>query len=180
MTKQHSIMYWLVIALAFSWISSALADDKTYYTQHTFYTYKDRYDSTNYHIDTLIPINTAVKITDMGSRSMEFEIPSMNSVEIEFKNIEKYSKMDDMEKVKARLLATKKVDLSKFSKKVQEAIKNGEIETGMTKQEVLLAFGYPPAHKTPSIDSDKWTYWKTRWDTMIVYFKNNKVTRIKD
>lgn len=178
--NRYRILHWLVIALAFSWTTSTFAaDDKTYYTQHSFYVYKNKYDTTNYHIDTLVPINTAVKITDMGSSGMEFEIPSMGNMAVKFRNIEKYSHLD-MDKLKARLLGTTKVDLSKSSKKVQDAIKGGRVITGMTKKEVLLAYGYPPAHKTPSIENNSWTYWKTRWNKMIVNFQDNKVSRIKD
>lgn len=181
MKYRFRILCWSIIALTISWTTGSLADDsnKSYYAQHTFYVFKDRYDSTNYHTDTLVPINTEIKVTDMNGKAMKFVIPSMGDLEISFKNIKKYSKMD-MEGSKNRLLGTKKVDLSKYSKKIQDAINNGEILTGMTKQEVLLAYGYPPAHVTPNTESNQWTYWKTRWNKMIVYFKDNKVDRIKD
>ena len=179
MNNRNSLVHWIVIALAFAWSASAFAADKTYYTQHTFYTFKNKYDTTNYHIDTLVPINTVVKVTDEGGSSMEFEIPSLGNMTVKFKNIEKYSHAD-MAKVKKRLLGTSKVDISKSSKKIQDAIKTGQVITGMTKQEVLEAYGYPPAHATPSLDSNSWKFWKTRWNTMIVYFTKDKVSRIKD
>jgi len=181
MRNYFRIICWPALALAISWTTGSVADEKdqTYYAQHTFYTFKNRYDSTNYHTDTLIPINTEIKVTDIGSRSMEFIIPSMGNMEIKYKNIPKYSKMD-MEGSKKRLLGTSKVNISKYSKDIQEAIKNGEIKLKMTKEEVLLAYGYPPAHVTPTTDSNQWTYWKTRWDKTILYFKDNKVYKIKD
>ena len=50
----------------------------------------------------------------------------------------------------------------------------------MSKKAVLVALGHPPAHATPSLESDEWKYWKSRWNTMIVIFKNGKVAAIRD
>ena len=33
-------------------------------------------------------------------------------------------------------------------------IKNGVLRFGMTKEQVLMSRGYPPAHETPSLDFD--------------------------
>jgi hypothetical protein len=39
---------------------------------------------------------------------------------------------------------------------VQAAIRAGKLTLGMTRQQVLLAVGYPPTHLTKNIDSDVW------------------------
>lgn len=62
----------------------------------------------------------------------------------------------------------------KFAKQIEQ----GLVEPGMTKAEVLLAIGYPPAHKTPSLEQPIWTYWRNRWDVFMVYFDGDKVDRI--
>ena len=48
----------------------------------------------------------------------------------------------------------------------------------MTKQQVIMALGYPPAHRTPSIDGPMWTYWANRWATFEVYFDGDRVSRV--
>ena len=48
----------------------------------------------------------------------------------------------------------------------------------MTKAQVLMAIGYPPAHETPSLDSPQWTYWRNRWDRFQVFFDGDKVARV--
>ncbi|MEO8084181.1 MAG: outer membrane protein assembly factor BamE [Ardenticatenales bacterium] len=49
-------------------------------------------------------------------------------------------------------------------------IKNGRVEVGMTKEQVLMSLGYPPTHRTASTDLDTWVYWYTRWKTYNVMF----------
>lgn len=63
----------------------------------------------------------------------------------------------------------------------QKGIKNGEVYRGMSKKGVLVALGYPAAHRTPSLDSDTWTYWTNRFDTIDVHFSDSgKVREVID
>jgi hypothetical protein len=68
--------------------------------------------------------------------------------------------------------------LRKVSAKRVDAIENGLVDNGMTKDQVLMARGMPPAHRTPSLESPTWMYWQNRHDTMVVYFVNDRVERI--
>jgi len=63
---------------------------------------------------------------------------------------------------------------NKFAKQIEQ----GLVEPGMTKAEVLMALGYPPAHRTPSLEQPIWTYWRNRWDVFMVYFDGDRVDRI--
>ena len=45
-----------------------------------------------------------------------------------------------------------------FSKKERNAVKRGFLVGGMSKEAVLMAYGYPPEHRTPSLDSNDWTF----------------------
>jgi hypothetical protein len=38
----------------------------------------------------------------------------------------------------------------------------GELIPGMSKQEVILAYGYPPEHATRSLDENIWMYWRNK------------------
>ena len=40
----------------------------------------------------------------------------------------------------------------------------------MTREQVILAIGYPPTHRTPSIDASEWLYWYNHWVTYKVQF----------
>lgn len=61
---------------------------------------------------------------------------------------------------------------------VREKIKRGIVEKGMTRQEVLLAFGPPPAARTPSETADTWTFWVEEGLTRKIVFFNNRVVNI--
>jgi hypothetical protein len=50
----------------------------------------------------------------------------------------------------------------------------------MTREEVVMTIGYPPAHRTPSLDQPEWHYWKNRWDDYTVVFEGDRVARVAD
>ena len=78
------------------------------------------------------------------------------------------------------MLGAQPVDLSQFSEDTQSAIRAGQPRRGMTKEEVLIARGFPPSHVTLSLDSDQWRFWQNRWNTIIVQFADGKVETIID
>ena len=52
--------------------------------------------------------------------------------------------------------------MQKFAPKVREAIKAARIMRGMTREQVLMAVGYPIVSENPSLDSPLWRYWTSR------------------
>lgn len=59
-----------------------------------------------------------------------------------------------------------------------EAIKQGKIIVGMSKEAVLLSYGIPAEHRTPNLESNKWRYWMNKRKQKIIYFYDNRaVTR---
>lgn len=62
------------------------------------------------------------------------------------------------------------VSLDHFSEQDRRGINAGTVYTGMTKEGVLTALGYPARHQTPSLESGTWTYWRNRFLTMGVVF----------
>ncbi len=62
----------------------------------------------------------------------------------------------------------------------QQGIREGKVLEGMSKQAVILAIGYPPEHRTPSLDADLWRYWESKFDTIEVTFADGRVVEIDD
>ena len=54
----------------------------------------------------------------------------------------------------------------------------GEVVPGMSRQEVLFAYGPPPACRTPSLRNETWIYWIAPEQTIRVVFRNDKVRNI--
>jgi hypothetical protein len=55
-------------------------------------------------------------------------------------------------------------------------INDGVITVGMSKKAVIVAYGYPPEHKTPSLNDNIWTYWLNKMKTTVIYFDDNGKT----
>src|SRR5262245_21650436 len=69
--------------------------------------------------------------------------------------------------------------LASYSRAVQDAIREGRVEKGMTKEQVLMSLGYPPTHRTASTSANDWTYWYNHWVTYRVVFDDTgKVSNV--
>lgn len=139
----------------------------------------NRMYSVNYQQEGLIPLCSPVKIQDFNDKVLTFKDLSDDRVYTLIKHgsspdfpayLNQYFGTDcDNDKIKT---------LSKID---QEGISRGEALVGMSKEGVILAIGYPPAHKTPSLKGRKWMYWATRWDRFAVEFdQDGLVSNIKD
>jgi hypothetical protein len=77
------------------------------------------------------------------------------------------------------IAASSEVPLDQMSEIARKGIRTGKAYAGMSKDGVRIALGYPAAHRTPSLDSDTWTYWQNRHRRLLIHFdENGKVTRI--
>jgi len=56
-----------------------------------------------------------------------------------------------------------------------EGIKKGVVKIGMSKQAVIISYGYPPEHKTGSPDEDVWIYWMSRFQSKPIHFDENNL-----
>lgn len=79
-----------------------------------------------------------------------------------------------------RMIVTEnpKRKISGWPAAVRDAIRAGRIAPGMTKEQVVIALGYPPAHETPTLNSTQWKYWYGRFDTFLVSWDESE--RVKD
>ena len=49
----------------------------------------------------------------------------------------------------------------------------------MRREEVLIALGYPPAHRRPSLEQADWHNWQNRWHQFMVFFDSERVDRVQ-
>jgi hypothetical protein len=69
--------------------------------------------------------------------------------------------------------------IASYPQSIQSMVKSGKITKGMTKQQVIVALGYPPAHANSSLDVTDWTYMHNRWGgRYIVQF--DQAGRVRD
>lgn len=134
-----------------------------------------------FHAGAMLPVGTKITIEDMSSKAVKFTSEDGQNFRILTR---KYYKLTGPEM--AKLVFSKKNPMAKggkfhkFSKMEQRQIKLGQIKKGMSREAVIMAYGYPPTHANPSLKQDRWQLWKTRWNRLIVTFKNGKISHIKD
>ncbi|MDO6747082.1 hypothetical protein [Gilvimarinus sp. 1_MG-2023] len=169
-----------LLAGCFSSVPSELKSSvgETYYTQRNLWIYRSEHETVNYAVERLLPINSEIKVRDIGGKVVEFTLLD-DGADLVLINIEKYTQAG-MSEIFDRYFAKSKVSLSSFSAAEREAIEAGDVREGMSKAAVLLARGYPPAHETHSVENDEWKYWRNRFNTRVVHFDNGRVDRIVD
>lgn len=149
-----------------------------YYTQASLPFENGKYLTTNYRRGVLLPINTQVILQEITDDEILLEILSSHA-KLRIENVQKHTG-DTTTQAFPKLLAKNKVDLSSFSELEREKINAGQVANGMRKKAVIAAIGYPPITETLTLESNQWTYWSSRFNRFIVYFENDRVTRIQD
>lgn len=68
--------------------------------------------------------------------------------------------------------------LARFPANIRAAIESGKILRGMTKEQVIMALGYPATHETPKLDAPKWKYYWDRYG-VEVHWAGGKVSKLE-
>ena len=138
----------------------------------------------NYQQGAIIPYGTRVQIIEVRNNEVKFLPVGHPEMTLAYKHgrkvypFEQYLDRIFLVEDPRRGIATTGKKKAAAGSKFAKQIENGLVEPGMTKDEVLKTLGYPPAHRTASIESPIWTYWRNRWETYTVYFDGDKVDRI--
>lgn len=130
----------------------------------------------NYQRGGLIPLCTKVRIDDQSRKAMRFTTLEDGREYVYVR----HGSNSDFEGHLAKVFGTtcardRESGLAAIDR---QGIREGKALVGMTKDGVVLAIGYPPEHKTPSLDGDAWRYWTTRFGQMVVTFENGHVVGI--
>lgn len=65
-----------------------------------------------------------------------------------------------------------------WSLDVRQAIAQGKLLVGMTKEQAIVALGYPLPTRTPNLDSNVWRYWQNSSVQYDVYWENERVSQV--
>lgn len=179
-----------------------LQSNQDLYTAYNLYAFGNKVHSINYKHGKMIPVGTKIKkiyfksyylaesIDYDSARKISVRTASENGMvnrndsrltfvtddDIEYHYIFKYRHhpRKSFAATFSAIIATE--DFSQqskgFNSEVVEAIKKGVVIEGMTRAQVIMAMGYPPEHKTPSIDSPEWLYWMDKTATKKICFNH--------
>lgn len=141
---------------------------QTLYTCCNIHFEKDEIVDANYYVGSNLAFGSPVAIQGMTKDSATFTAGATKLTLLHRYGTQQESLDQYLSKV---LVSTDPhVRFQSFPPKVQEAITNAKVEKNMTREQVLMSIGYPPTHKTASIDQPTWTYWYNRWVTYTVTF----------
>ena len=70
-----------------------------------------------------------------------------------------------------------KQKMAAFPPAVRDAILAVKLRPGMTREQVLMAIGYPVASENPSLDAPVWRYWRDSWSEFQVSFDDQGLVK---
>jgi hypothetical protein len=131
----------------------------------------------NYKTGIIIPAGTEVSDVEVTKSSISFTtVNDQKKYRSKFndnyhpgKTTEDYGKMMFSEKDFNQLTQG-------MSQTEIDAIKGGVIKIGMSKQSVIVCYGYPPEHKTPDLNGNVWIYWMNKFVSKAINFDENGKT----
>jgi hypothetical protein len=129
----------------------------------------------------IIPVNTLVTLKTAGSfRGKEIRITTADGKLIHFEFNSRNMGMSPTDYFPL-ISSPEKTSLERFSPLERKGIKEGKAFVGMSKDAVRIALGYPAVHRTPSLDSDTWYYWRDRWrpPMAVIFNKHGRVAEIR-
>lgn len=189
--NKEASMKKIVLAIILTCVSSipALAGGETitvnnvpYYTQvNIHYEAPHHIYSTNYLKGALLPVGTQVTITHMTKETIDF-VTSENAT-FTITLIPEFSLITIDQLFQRTFSATDPRSnngiYQGFTSEEKDHIDDGIVALGMSKQAVIMSLGYPPEHRTPTLNSNSWLYWKSRFGKTRITFKNDKVVKIE-
>ena len=78
----------------------------------------------------------------------------------------------------ARVIPVRWLRLARFPEKIAAAIRQATVLPGMTRDQLLMALGYPPGDFTTMLQSPNWRYPMPKDCTLEVSFDRDTVARV--
>ena len=144
------------------------AETRTLYTCCNLHRDGAEISDANYWTGTVLPAGTPVHIETLGRNSVTFTTGDQQLTLTQ----EVGGKRELFAKYLEKVLTAEdpRPRISAYLPAVRRAIDHGKVERGMTRDQVILSLGYPPADRTASLDNPEWTYRYNRWTTYKVVF----------
>ncbi|WP_198085922.1 outer membrane protein assembly factor BamE [Variovorax sp. E3] len=73
--------------------------------------------------------------------------------------------------------ADPKQKMAAFAPAVRDAILAAKVMPGMTREQVLMAIGYPVGSENPRLDAPVWRYWRDSWSEFQVNFDDKGLVK---
>jgi hypothetical protein len=130
----------------------------------------------NYAELPMIPAGTPIKVYDYGGDRADVDIGGKP-----FRLGHDYGReQESLEQWVAKIVASSdpKLKIREYSQDIQEAIRLGKVMPGMTREQAIIAIGYPLTSENASLDAPMWRHWISSFgEYQLMWDKNG---RLKD
>jgi outer membrane protein assembly factor BamE (lipoprotein component of BamABCDE complex) len=132
----------------------------------------------NYTAGTLVPFATRVEILKVTRGSVQFKPAGHSPLTLEYRHGSKGLPFNEY--LDHLFVADDpRLKLRKVNAKQVKLMESSTVAPGMTKDQVVMTLGYPPADRTPSLEASTWTYYASPSQTFTVSFDGGgKVTQV--
>lgn len=115
----------------------------------------------------VVPVGTPVSVTGYGRHRVNVRIDGERQA---IGN--DYSRDIGLADFARRYVVTEDpaAKIAGYPAKIQDAIKRAKITPGMTREQVLMALGYPISSENPDLGADLWRYWMSSFAEFQVQF----------
>ena len=156
-------------------------EDKVYTKYNLWYTDPKDISCLNIQSGSFIPIGTEIipMYTKSGifSDSICFKDTAGREYTINFDTGHRMVPMRDY--IAYTFTTTPREELLKdVPEVICSRVLRGEVMPGMNQKQVLLAYGPPPAIRTPDLRNESWIYWIGKDKTIRLVFRGDKVVNI--
>lgn len=138
---------------------------------------RERVTERNLQQGSLLPAGTRVRIDEIRKNRIMFKPDAAPILMLIFEGREGYLSFDEYLE---RLFVTEEQRpvIDGLPDDIASAIRQARVLTGMTRDQVLMALGYPPVDLTPVLSSPNWRYFLSRREVLEVFFDNDAVVRV--
>jgi hypothetical protein len=125
----------------------------------------------------IIPAGTPVRVTGYGRNRVQIEVGgSKQAIGND------YSRDLGLEDFARRWIVTQDPSprIASYPAKIRDAIKSARITKGMTREQVLMAVGYPISSENPHLDAQMWRMWLSSFaEFQVMFDKSGRVTNVE-
>ncbi len=141
---------------------------------------RTRLYAVNYQQAGLIPLCTPVVLLELETDRMRFRVEETGRT---YEYLNHKAAAERFRTNLARFFGTDcpRDELDQLGELDQRGIRQGKALPGMTRRGVFLAMGPPPRHVNPTLEADRWIYWRNRFNRIAVEFDvDGRVTGIRN
>ena len=116
----------------------------------------------------ILPVGTPAKVTGYGRQRVHVELNPGGKQAIG----NDYSRDLELPVFAQRYVVAEdpRTKIAKFPPKIREAIQSARVTKGMTREQVLMAVGYPMSSENPNLDANMWRFWLSSFAEFQVLF----------